>query len=458
MVSKDFPAVEGSVYVPGDGGYEAELAGFNTAYAHRPAVVVAARSPEDVRAAVTYAREHRLSVAVQATGHGLSVANEGGVLVVTRGLDGVRIDADARTAWIGAGVTWGRVIEEAAPFGLAPLSGSFPGVGAVAYTLGGGIGVLAREFGYAADHLRAAEIVTADGEVRTVDAAGDPELLWALRGAGHNFGVVTAIEVGLVPVERVYGGQVVFDGEHAEELMRTWAAWTRTVPETVSSGIGFVVYPDLPVLPELLRGRYVATVSVAFDGPAEEGERLVAPLRAVAPPLKDGLREMPYTDSAEIYGDPPFPHAYSATNVLLAGIDEDALAGVVKAAGPDADIMCVLNVRHLGGALARAPRDGGGSALGHRDAQYLVQLITPLAGNASWGVARSVQRDLRTALAARTLGCALPFEFGDGERATEAQTRRGYTPGDYARLARLKGRLDPGNLFRHNRNIVPATG
>ncbi|CAM5547348.1 oxidoreductase [Streptomyces spiroverticillatus] len=456
MASKDFPAVEGSTYVPGDEGYDAELAGFNTAYAHRPSVVVAARTAEDVRAAVTYAREHRLSVAVQATGHGLSVANEGGVVISTRELDGVRIDVKARTAWIEAGVQWGRVIEEAARFGLAPLSGSFPGVGAVSYTLGGGIGILAREFGYAADHLKAAELVTADGELRTVDAASDPELLWALRGAGHNFGVVTAIEIGLVPVERVYGGQLVFDGEHAEQLMRTWAAWTRTVPETVSSGIGFVVYPDIPVLPDVLRGRYVATVSVAFNGPAEEGERLVAPLRAVATPLKDGIREMPYTDSAEIYSDPPFPHAYTSTNALLSGIDEDALASVLKAGGPDADIMCVLGVRHLGGALARTPEDGG-SALGHRDAAYLVQLITPIEGNDSLAVARSVQDDLHTTLGARTLGSALAFTFADGERATEAQTRSGYEAADYERLARLKGRLDPGNLFRNNRNIVPVT-
>ncbi|MCX5203547.1 FAD-binding oxidoreductase [Streptomyces sp. NBC_00237] len=453
----DFPTVEGSVYVPGDDGYGRELAGFNTASPHRPAVVVAARSAEDVRATVSYARAHGLSVAVQATGHGLSVVNEGGVVVSTRALDAVHIDADARTARIGAGVQWGRVIEEAARFGLAPLSGSFPGVGAASYTLGGGIGVLAREFGYASDHLKSAELVTPDGELRTVDAASDPELFWALRGAGHNFGVVTAIEIGLVPVTRVYGGQLVFDGEHAEKLMRTWAAWTRTVPEKLTSGIGFVAYPDLPVLPDELRGRYVATVSVAFSGTAEEGERLVAPLRAVATPLKDGVRELPYTDSARIYSDPPFPHAYSSTNVLLDGIDEDALASVIKAGGPEADIMCVLNVRHLGGALTRTPGGGDGGAIGHRNASYLVQLITPIEGNDSLPVARSVQDGLHGTLAGRTLGSALPFTFGDGERATEAQTRSGYEAADYERLARLKGRLDPGNLFRHNRNIVPAT-
>ncbi|MGW7412153.1 FAD-binding oxidoreductase [Streptomyces sp. NPDC054863] len=455
MASKDFPAVEGSVFHPGDEGYDTELAGFQTAYGHRPAVVVAARGAQDVRAAVTYARERGLSVAVQATGHGLSVANEGGVVISTRAMTGVRVDAAARTARIEAGVRWKQVIEEAARFGLAPLSGSSPEVGAVSYTLGGGIGLLAREYGFASDLLRAAELVTADGELRRVDASSDPDLFWALRGAGHNFGVVTAMEVGLVPVARVYGGGLLFDGEHAQAVMRTWAAWTKSVPRTLSSSIFFIAYPDLPMLPEELRGRYVAKVAVVFNGPAEEGERLVAPLRAVATPLKDGLRDLPYTDSGEIYDDPPFPHAYSGTNVLVDALDEDVLAATVKASGPGADIMCVLGVRHLGGALVRTPADGAG-AVGRRDAQYLVHLITPIDGNEALETARSVQEELRTAFAGQAVGRALPFEFGDGERASEARTRSGYEAADYRRLARLKRRLDPGNLFRHNRNIVPA--
>ncbi|MEU8887530.1 FAD-binding oxidoreductase [Streptomyces sp. NPDC048442] len=456
MTSKDFPTVEGSVFFPGDEGYDTELAGFQTAYRHRPALVVAARGAEDVRIAVTYAQEHGLPVAVQATGHGLSVASEGGVVVSTRALDGVRIDSETRTAWIGAGVQWGRVVEEAARFGLAPLSGSFPGVGAVSYLLGGGVPLLGREFGYASDHVRTVEVVTADGELRTVDAASDPDLFWALRGAGHNFGVVTAIEVGLVPVERIYGGGLLFDGKHAAELMRVYAQWSATVPETLTSSIGFIPYPDLPFLPDDLRGRYVAHVRIVFNGPAQEGERLVAPLRAVAPRLSDDLGDMPYTDAGEIYREPPFPHAYSGTSVLLDGLDEDAFDAVLKATGPEADLMVVLGVRHLGGAMSRTPADGGG-AVGHRDAQYLVHLVTPIDGNAELEAARSVHGDVRAALAPRALGRALLFEFGDGERASQAQTRSGYGAADYRRLAQLKRRLDPGNLFRHNRNIVPAT-
>ncbi|MFI5805897.1 FAD-binding oxidoreductase [Streptomyces sp. NPDC051561] len=453
VTAKDFPRTGSPVFFPGDEGYEAELAGFQLAYRHRPDVIVAAHDAEAVRIAVGYAAGHQLPVAVQATGHGLSVAADGGVLISTKELDGIRIDAEARTAWIGAGVGWGQVVEQAGRFGLAPLNGSFPGVGAVSYLLGGGIGLLGREFGHAADHVRTVELVTADGELRTVDASSDPDLFWALRGAGHNFGVVTAVEIGLFPVARIYGGGLLFDGVHAAELARVYAEWSRTVPETLTSSIGFVPYPDMPQLPDDLRGRYIAHIRIVFNGPAEEGERLVAPLRAVAPRLVDDLADMPYTESGHIYREPPFPHAYAGTSVLLDALDEAAFGEVLKVTGPDADIMCVLGVRHLGGAFSRGPADGG--AVGHRDAAYLVQLLTPLDGADDLARSRAAQHRLKTALAPWTRGSALLFEFGDGERATQSQTRSGYEAADYTRLARLKHHYDPHNLFRFNRNIAP---
>lgn len=455
VTAKDFPSTGSPVFFPGDEGYGTELAGYQLAYGHRPAVVVAARDAEAVRISVAYAAEHGLPVAVQATGHGLSVAADGGVLISTRALDGIRIDVEARTAWIEAGVQWGQVVEEAGRFGLAPLNGSYPGVGAVSYLLGGGISLLVREFGYACDHVRSVELVTANGELRTVDAAADPDLFWALRGAGHNFGVVTAIEVDLFPVARIYGGGLLFDGAHAAELTRVYREWSRSVPETLSSSLGFIAYPDIPQLPEKLRGRYVADIRVVFNGPAEEGERLVAPLRAMAPPLADSLGDMPYTECARIYDEPSFPHAYCGTSVFVDTLDADALNEVVRMTGPDAEVMCVLGVRHLGGALSRRPVDGGGS-VGHRDAAYLVQLLTPVDGADDLAHARTVQKQLKAALAPWTLGSSLLFEFGDGERASQAQTRSGYEAADYDRLTRLKHRYDPHNLFRSNRNIAPA--
>lgn len=311
------------------------MSGFQAGYRHRPDVVVRAETAADVGAAVEYAATHRLPLAVQATGHGLSLPLPGGVLVSTRRMAKVRIDPVARTAWIEAGVRWGEVVEAAARYGLAPLSGSGPGVGAVSYTLSGGIGLLAREFGWAADHVRAAELVTADARVRHVTAERDPELFWALRGGGGGFGVVTGLEIGLVPVERFYGGQLIYDGALAEDVLEAWRQWTATVPDELTSSVTLLSYPDLPVLPGHLRGRYVAQVQIAYDGTGAEGERLVAPLRAAGPRISETLRTMPYAESASVYNEPDRPHSYQGGNALFGERlpDRAALRSVLELTG-----------------------------------------------------------------------------------------------------------------------------
>lgn len=196
----------GPVRAPRTDGYDEERAGFQLLAAHRPALIAGAAGAQDVRAAVEFAAEHDVRVAVQAGGHGLSDGMAGGVLISTRRMSGVRVDPQARTAWVEAGASWRHVIEAAAAHGLAPLSGSFPGVGAVSYTLGGGVGLMARRYGFAADHVRRIGPVTADGKLRHVTEETEPDLFWALRGGGGNFGVVTGMEIELMPVARLYGG------------------------------------------------------------------------------------------------------------------------------------------------------------------------------------------------------------------------------------------------------------
>ncbi|MDQ0984431.1 hypothetical protein QFZ71_001714 [Streptomyces sp. V2I9] len=330
-------------------------AGFQTGFPIRPDRLVEARTPDDVREAVAYAAERGLRVTAHATGHGLPGAVEGGVLVLTRALDSVTVDPVARTATVGAGATWGAVAAAAAPHGLAPLNGSSPSVGAVSYTLGGGLGILARQFGYAADHVRALEAVTADGVRRRVTPEREPELFWGLRGGGHRLGVVTALEIGLVAVERLYGGTIAFGGERAAEVVAAYLEWTRTVPETLTSSLAALVHPDMPRLPEELRGRYAVSVRVAFTGDAAEGERLVAPLRAIGPALSDSLREMPYTESSTIHNDPPFPHAYYGDGLMVRELDAERAARVLELTGPGAPMMTVVQLNHLGGALAEPP-------------------------------------------------------------------------------------------------------
>ncbi|WP_199782914.1 FAD-binding oxidoreductase [Streptomyces alboniger] len=433
------------VFRPGDAGYEDELAGFQTGFVTRPDLVVGATSAQDVVAAVSYAAEHGLPVGVQATGHGLPGASEGGVLISTRRMDTVRVDADARTVTVGAGARWGQVVEAAAPHGLAPLNGSAPGVGAVSYTLGGGLPILAREFGYAADHVRSLDVVTADGTPRHVTADSAPELFWGLLGGGANLGVVTELEIGLVPVARLYGGSIAFDGRTTppDALLRGYEEWTRTLPEELTSSLAAVVYPDIPQLPPPLRGRYLVSVRVAFTGPAAEGERLVAPLRALGPAVSDTLREMPYTESPTIHSDPDFPHAYYGDSVLLSGLDVAAAGELLALTGPDADAMHVVQINHLGGALARpAP-----NAVPYREAGWLVRILSPLDGT-DVAAARKLHARAFGCVAGQSLGRSLNFAFGGGDRPEglyDAETRK--------RLAALKVTYDPANLFRRNYDV-----
>ncbi|PXY19019.1 FAD-binding oxidoreductase [Prauserella muralis] len=443
--------VAGPVLTPGDPGYDDELSGFQTGARHRPALVVGARAAGDVQAAVGHAAARGLPVAVQATGHGQSAtAPEGSVLVTTHRMDTVRVDPDARTAWIGAGTRWQRVIAAAAPYGLAPLSGSAPHVGAVGYTLAGGLGPLARRYGYAADRVRRIEVVTADGLRRTVGArADDADLFWALRGGGGNFGVVTGLQIELVPVARLYGGGLLFSGEHTEQVLQAFRDWTATLPVELTSSLAMVPVPDLPSAPEPLRGRHIVSVRIAFAGRREDGERLMAPLRTAAPLLADTLRELPFTESGSLYNDPDEPHAYLGDNAFVRELDDDALRAIRELAGPGSPVPCVVDVRHLGGALACPPT--GGNAVGHRDARYLVRVLSGLDGAVEAEAARAVHDRLLAALARLSPGRALGFVYGRPARAST-----GYDADTFARLRAVKARYDPRNLFRVNHNIAPG--
>ncbi|WP_345625634.1 FAD-binding oxidoreductase [Streptomyces thinghirensis] len=424
---------------PGDPGYEDELAGFQTGFAPRPDAVFAASSAADVVAAVRYAARRGLPVRVQATGHGLPGPSEGGVLVTTRRMDGVSVDPVARTARLGAGVRWGQVVTAAAPHGLAPVNGSAPSVGAVGYVLGGGLGILAREFGYAADHVRSLDVVTADGRLRHVTPESEPDLYWALLGGGGGLGVVTGLETGLVPVASLYGGSVSFDGRRvgAAAVLRAWEEWTRTVPEGLTSSFAAVPYPDLPALPEALRGRYVVSVRVAHTG--ADGDRVAAPLRRIGPALADSLRRMPYTESHTVHSDPDVPHAYYGEGAVLRELDLAGAGELLARTGPDAGgAMCVVQVNHLGGALAAS---GAPNSVPHRDGRFLVRLLA--VGDRA--AARERLDAAFAPLGPVTIGRALNFAFGAGDRTDglwDAETRK--------RLALIRSRYDPASLFDGN--------
>ena len=297
--------VAGVVLLPGQQGYAEECAMYNPAVPNTPAVVVGAGGASDVQAALAFAEAHDLAVTVMNTGHTSAVAGDRTLLITTRRMDEVTVDASARRARVGAGVRWQQVVDAAAPHGLAPLNGSSPLVGVVGYTLGGGLSAtMGRLHGWASDHVTALDVVTADGIVRHADGETEPELFWALRGSKSNLGVVTAIEFELFPVTQLHGGVLIFPGDHAEAVLRAYADLTAQAPNELTTSIAFMRLPDLPVFPEPLRGKFTVHVRVSFLGSADDAATLLKALRAGAPVMIDTVADMPYTNFAAIYSDP----------------------------------------------------------------------------------------------------------------------------------------------------------
>lgn len=433
--------VAGSVLDGQDPAASAEAAGFNTAVTHRPAVVVAAADAGDVAAAVRYAAEEGLPVTVQATGHGAVAPAEGAVFVSTRRLQGVRIDPVARTARVEAGVRWRAVIDAAAPHGLAPLSGSSSGVGVVGYTLGGGMGLLARRHGFAADHVRAVELATADGEMRRVTAGSDPELFWALRGGQGSFGIVSALEFELVPVPAFFGGTLVFSAPDVEEVLHAFTRWAQTMPEEVTTSVALLRLPVAEDVPPPLRGVVSLALRFGFLGSAEKGEALLAPMRRVATPVLDSMGPMSYAAADRIHMDPTQPLPAVTRGALLHSAPAGLVDSLLEVAGPQVETpLAVVELRLMGGALGRpatvpnavAGRDGAFSLSGVAPAP------PPMLAGAHSATARVVD-----AVGPWTTGSSLVNFLG--HRADRRQSP--WAPDTLERLRRVKESVDPRGVF-----------
>lgn len=447
-------ALLGQVHLPGDTGYNAAIAGFSLSDQPTPDLVVTVSSAADVAAAIIFAREQRLGVGVMATGHNFGYPHEGGLFINTTRMRAVTVDPEAQTIRVEAGATWGEALLAAQAHGLAPLCGSAPGVGVVGYTIHGGISWLARQFGASAHNIVGAEIVTADGAIRRIDADHEPELLWAISGGGGNFGIVTALELKLFPVPTVYGGALFFPLARAAAVLDLYAAWCVQLPETITTALLFMNFPPLPDVPEPLRGQSVVTVRACSMIPDEHGETLLAPFRALGDVLIDTFRTLPYAEIGTIANDPTTPlPAYRAT-VQVESLAADVRAALLAVAGPDANSPLLLTeIRHLGGALARAT--DAATAFGRRSAPFLVQTVGLLLGPELAGAVRGHTAAVTAALAPHTTGGIFPGWLGDGDYGTE-RMRAGYSAGNYARLAALKARYDPLNLFRLMHNIPPG--
>ena len=443
----------GPVFRPGDDGYDAERAGFNLTVDHHPELTVGAAGPEDVAAAVSYASARGLAVGVLTTGHGPAVPAEGQVLINTRRMSDVQVDPAARTARVGGGVRWHQVLPHTVPHGLAPLSGSSPHVGVVGYTLGGGVGPLGRCYGFAADRVRRVDIVCADGQLRQVTADSEPELFWAVRGGKGNFGVVVALEFELVPVSRLYGGGLFFPAEAAADVLHAYSRWARTTPQEMSSSVLLIKFPPIPQIPEPLRDRYITHLRLAYTGTAEEGERLIQPLRSIGSQILDTLGELPYTEVGTIYNDPVDPMPAYDSNIALRTLDAGAADTILSLAGPQAGSPLVIEIRQLGGAYARPAAIP--SAVGGRDAAHMIFANCNLQPGQEDAMRRAHEQLQEKMLPWATGGTI--YNFCGLRDADPERVKLAFAPADYARLARAKAIYDPQNMFRVNFNIPPAT-
>lgn len=434
--------VAGAVFDGRDPAAAAETAGFNTAVTHRPAVVVAARSAGDVAAAVSYANEEGLSVAVQATGHGASAPSDGTVFVSTKHMQDVQVDPVARVARVAAGVRWRKVIDAAVPHGLAPLSGSSSGVGVVGYTLGGGMGHLARRHGFAADHVRSVELVTAGGEIRTVTAESDPELFWAVRGGQGSFGIVSALEFDLIPVPRFFGGALIFAATAIEEVLHTFAGWAPTMPEEVTTSVALLRLPPSEDVPPPLRGVVSLALRFGFTGSPERGEALLAPMRRVATPVLDSVGPMSYAAVDRIHMDPQEPLPAVTRGGLLHSMPAGLLDTLLEVAGPDVDVpLAAVEMRLMGGALGRPAAVP--NAVAGREGAYSVSVVAP-APPPMTATAQAVTGQVVDALEPWSTGTSLVNFAG---HAGDVVQRRAWAPDTLERLRRVKATADPRNVF-----------
>ena len=443
-------SLAGSVVFPDHPSWDDAREAYNLAVDQQPAAVAFPADAADVQAIVRYAAAQGLRIAPQRTGHNASPIEslDGVVLLKTDRLDTVELDPIALRGRVGAGVKWESVVPRASDLGLAVLHGSTPDVSIAGYGLGGGLGWYGRKHGLFTNSITAIELVTADGQLRRVDHDNEPELFWALRGGGGNFGVVTALEFRLFPISELYAGALFFPWERSAEVLHAWRAWTETVPDEVTSVGRIMQFPPLELVPEGLRGQAFAIVHAYSLGSETEGVERLAPLRALGPAI-DTVRMVPPVELSEMHMDPPDPLPYLGEHLVLGDLPASAIDDFVTAGGPGSGSGLVsVEVRHVGGALGRGG-DGHG-ALDKLPGDFVYFGIGMASDETEAAATRESLHRVTDTLRPYRTGSYLNFEEDPADPASF------YGADTYRRLRAVKAAVDPDELFRANHTIPPA--
>jgi len=443
--------IDGRVAVPADPDWDQARLAWNLAVDQNPEAVVFAENAGDVAATVRFAAENGLKVAAQGTGHGAAPLPplEGTILLKTERMRGIAIETEERIARVEAGVLSAELAAAAGEHGLTSLPGSSPDVGVIGYTLGGGLSWLGRQHGFACNSVTGIDLVTADGEEKSVTAADDPDLFWALRGGGGGYAIVTALHLALLPIADVYAGIVIFPAELGAGAFRAYRDWAETAPEEVTSIVRLLRPPPIPDVPEPLRGKPLITIDAAFTGGREAGEKLIAPLREIGEPLMDNFDQIPAAGLCRIHMDPEQPVPGLGEHAPIEDLSDEAIdAFVANGPGPETGSTLLLaELRHLGGALAR--RTEGAGALDKLDFPFVMSAIGALmAPDAKETVPRDLDR-IAKAMEPWTAGGGY-FNFADSPCDVDS-----ILPAETCtRLAEVKRKWDPEGTIVANHAVA----
>ena len=419
----------------------------------RPLAIVRAASTQDVVEAVRYAHDHALPLAVRSGGHSLAYYSmiDDAIVVDLSGMTRVSIDPEARVARVQAGATSGDLAGPANAHGLALSTGDTHSVGFGGLTTGGGIGFMVRKYGLAIDNLLSAQVVTAAGDVVTASADEHPDLFWAIRGGGGNFGIVTEFTFRLAPVGQILGGVLLLPA--SREVIRGYLDYAASAPDELSTIANLMYAPPAPFVPQERVGELVLAILVCWTGSIAEGERAMAPLRALATPVADAVSPMPYPAIYQFTAHQAAPHGASIRSMFANDLSDTAIDAALAAMQGSTSPFSLVQFRGLGGALARVDNDA--TAFAHRDKRYFVAIIglwLDAAEDAS--VHSAWTESLWQAIRLEGSGVYVNFLQEEGE----ARIREAYPAATFARLAAIKRRYDPENVFRFNQNIAPARG
>jgi FAD/FMN-containing dehydrogenase len=444
--------LDGDLVVPGAADWDEARFAWNLAHDQHPAAVVYPESVDDVVAVIAFARDRGFRLNTQGTGHFANSLEplDDTILVKTSRLRGLDIDPEARTARAEAGVLWGEVSLAATEHGLAGLAGSSPDVGVVGYTLGGGLGWLARRYGLAANSVLAVELVTADGRRVRADRDNEPDLFWALRGGGGSFGIVTAVEFALYPVPEVYAGALFFPFERAGEVLKAWRGWVEGTPVELTSIGRLLQFPPIPDLPEPLRGQSFAIVEAAYIGTEDDGAALLQPLRDLGPAM-DTFAMIPVEELRRLHMDPPQPAHSVGDGFNLDDATAETLNALLAVAGPCSGSPLVsVELRQLGGAVAEPSTEHG--AVGTIDAGFTLFAVGVGADEETTRFVEARVAALEAALRPWTADRG-HFNFANSPREGESF----FPPDTYRGLQWVKAAYDPTELFRASHPIRPAS-